>query len=318
METESLRINVRYDRFTDQTRVSFHASNLLARTGNQLSESKHLLSARFEFEGKTLTRPIDVMTLQIVVPDERWRGYDRDRRLRVLLNSTDRLDLGDGSHKTDEGYGGVTNEILQYQISAEILSQMATSSRVEMRIGHNEFELGNYQIRALRSLANRVTPDGFRAEEMNYLRQEEETAEKLRQNLPRLLPLIEELGNLMADFPSMTWQEINGVIDQFSADDSVVSMFRINQPLPGFIVASEEAVTEVLWYDPFFMNTSIPYSSLTAIRYQRVSESMALASFIGVVDGEEVTIGVVVDEELSESAANLIKCVERLSRLPIS
>lgn len=144
-------IDTKFDRFRDQTIISFRPPGL--NLGGKLT-----LTAMFSFSGKEITEPLGanhLVNLGFASTSDTWK-YLRNHYLILLVNG-DRLDLGELDHHGSTGKGSVI-EVMWAKIPAKTFLKIVNAKKVEGQLFTTEFTLSHDTMEALRDFASRMAP----------------------------------------------------------------------------------------------------------------------------------------------------------------
>ncbi len=142
----NLKITEKYVRMDDYTTVDLDQMRL---------EDGLKLDAYFLYSG-TKFLPPDKVTFTFSESSETWK-YLTYRPLRLLLDDSVRVDLGEVQHDGTVGNGYVL-EIMRCQFPVSQLLQIVAAKKVEGQLGLTKFTLKQNQLEALRDLASRMAP----------------------------------------------------------------------------------------------------------------------------------------------------------------
>ncbi len=141
----SFKITSHYARIDDYTSVDLDDMPL----GNGLK-----LTAFFLYPGRVVNAPKTV-SLHFTSSSENWKYLQYHRFLRVILDGSTRVDLGEAQDHTDVGTGYVFEQMTFDVPVAQFLSIIAAQN-VEGELGLTEFRLKPSQLEALRDFGSRM------------------------------------------------------------------------------------------------------------------------------------------------------------------
>lgn len=269
-----LEISVEYDRFTGVSRVALVASALLRKHGGGELDPM-MFSARLEFEGEVMPDPIALITLQIAVPAPVDRAgapmtqYAQQRRLRMLLDNSSRLDLGDGTYETYQLSSGPVYEIMCYDVPVAHIGEMSAARRADLRVGMTECALTTEQQEALAEMLRWATPAGFTQARVAAGRAEALLRKKARDRHPHLLPLVEVLEELRQLCPEVWADEWEGLLLSIPPPEAVSVAIKVTEPTNGVLIATNYRLIQVLVTEP--MLTSLEVRNSEVVRAARAT-----------------------------------------------
>jgi hypothetical protein len=130
------RVDVRYDKFKDQTEVS---SNLVRVKGGLLNGVA--LAGGYICKGNYNCHP-SKYALYIYSSSEDWH-YLRDHHLIVLVTNVSdqqRIDLGE-TEMQSEVHSGFVTEMMVAEVPMRDFEKIASSTKLEFQLGQDEFEI---------------------------------------------------------------------------------------------------------------------------------------------------------------------------------
>lgn len=148
--TSALGFNTRYDKFTDVTTISITQSLVPIRPGFVL------LTVAGAFPGHDANKVVPSVALILNSNSDKWMYLESEHELRLLVNGTERIKLGDMKrvHSEIGSYGKVTESLL-LEVSFSVIETLARAGKIEMQIGIYEFELKPEQIDQLKEWVSR-------------------------------------------------------------------------------------------------------------------------------------------------------------------
>lgn len=156
------RVETRYDRFRDSTRVSVNLP------GGFLSDRATVFS--FSFAGRVPVAPPEAFTVQLsqlvyvqrLVPRADGRLAPQPRPVFILVDDSLRFrdvdPLQEIVHPVDQRHATDVSETVTAAFPLRALLAMAASERVEMQLDQGAFRVSHDHLEALRDFASRANP----------------------------------------------------------------------------------------------------------------------------------------------------------------
>jgi hypothetical protein len=144
------RIEVKYDRFEDETHVKLEPTRVL---GGFYEDVK--MGASFFYKGQKVSAP-DYFYILFVTNTKEWRFLRDSQRELTALADGERLALGTLDRDSHVRESGRVSEIMVKEIPYETFLKIVNAKKVEMKLGSYEFELKEELLEALRDLASRT------------------------------------------------------------------------------------------------------------------------------------------------------------------
>ena len=148
-DTRQPEIDESYDRFenvwtvkiTESLRTSGHGYVLFVVTARE--------------KGAHISRRPATVSLGLISKSAAFIYSKTGNNFRLILDATERLNLGDMKRVTADVVSGGVQESLDLEIPFTTLEKLSKASSIEMRIGTTEFELGPGQIEDLKAFVAR-------------------------------------------------------------------------------------------------------------------------------------------------------------------
>jgi hypothetical protein len=137
-----------YDKLTDRTTVSFGPKSI---KGKALS-----ITTYFSYPGRVPSEPIKHIGLVFDSYSSRdWRYLREQDRVLFILADTERITASPSSIDPIIDLAAIKERLI-FTVTVEQLARLAQASKVEVRLGRDEFGLDNETLAALRELQSKI------------------------------------------------------------------------------------------------------------------------------------------------------------------